>query len=548
MPNAPFLCARSMLHGGEEVAVSEEVIDRIAAHVTAREGGDPGQAIHEIIGETLFHERSRLEGATGPRADFDRLFFKRVARRLHHGNTGPDPALVREVVRHYTDEIRGHFDRRVYAVATRVLPVGLSALLNGLSPLHVLARARDLPSLEENVVLEGEIETLRSLVNAGTVILAPTHSSNLDSLLLGFAIFRMGLPPFSYGAGLNLFTNPLTSFFMNHLGAYTVDRSKTDPLYRSTLKEFATVLLERGHHNLFFPGGTRSRSGAIETHLKKGLLGTGIAAFKNNLRAGNAQPRIFVVPATATYPLVLEAQSLIVDFLERTGRGRYVRSVDEFNVVRHWLDFLSGLLRLRLRISLVIGKPFDPFGNEVDASGASHDSRGRPIDPSRYLVANGALVDDPARDAEYTSELATRLLQVYRTDNVALPAAILAFALFELLRRRSPRLDLYRLLRGVGPETTLPAAAVEEELAALLGELHVLARGGRIRIGDEAVDPKMVVRRGLETFRTYHAVPVIDRHGDHFRMRDANLAFYYRNRLEGYGLRGSAPLVGTAGQ
>ncbi|MGA7123681.1 MAG: 1-acyl-sn-glycerol-3-phosphate acyltransferase [Polyangiaceae bacterium] len=534
----------SMSHGGEESAVAEEVVGRIVARVLQREAGDRGHAIHEVVGETLFHERSRLEDASGPRADADNAFYKHVARRLARAEAGSDAALVREVVRHYTDEIRGHFDRRVYAVATRLLPVGLSALLNGLSPLHFLTRARDLPSIEKNVVLDGEIEKLQSLARVGTVILAPTHSSNLDSLLLGFAIFRMGLPPFSYGAGLNLFTNPLTSFFMNHLGAYTVDRSKTDPLYRSTLKEFATVLLERGHHNLFFPGGTRSRSGGVETRLKKGLLGTGIAAFKNNLRSKKPRPRIFVVPATATYPLVLEAKSLIVDFLERTGRGRYVRSVDEFNVVRRWVDFLSGLLRLRLRIPLVIGKPFDPFGNEVDASGASHDARGRLVDPSRYLVADGELVDDPARDAEYTSELASRLLQVYRADNVALPPAILAFALFDLLRRRSPGLDLYRLLRGVDPDARFPAAAVGAELSALVAEIRALARDGKIRVGAESVDPTVVVRRGLETFRTYHSVPVIDRQGEDFVMRDANLAFYYRNRLEGYGLRGSTPLIG----
>ena len=538
-----------MWHGGDEEALAGEVVDRITARVLAREApdeaarGDRAQRIHEIVGEALFHERNRLEDASDPRSDADRVFFKEVGQRLDGRPGAPDALLVRDVVRHYTDEIRGHFDRRVYAVATRVLPVGLSALLNGLSPLHLIAHAREVPSLAENLTIEGEVEALQSLVQRGTVILAPTHSSNLDSLLFGFAIFRMGLPPFSYGAGLNLFTNPLTSFFMTHLGAYTVDRSKTDPLYRATLKEFATVLLERGHSSLFFPGGTRSHSGAVETHLKKGLLGTGLAAFKNNLRAQKTRPRVFVVPATATYPLVLEAKSLVLDFLERSGKGRYVRTVDEFNVVRRWVDFLASLLRLKLRIRLVIGKAFDPFGNDVDASGASYDRRGRPIDPSRYLLADGAIADDSERDAEYTSGLASRLLEVYRADTVALPAAIFAFAVFELLRRRSPRLDVYRLLRSAGPDTSLPTAAVCAEVEALLEELRALARDGRIRLSDERAGAAAVLERGLETFRTYHTVPVIDRDRDRVQVRDANLVFYYRNRLEGYGLRGAAPLL-----
>ncbi len=52
----------------------------------------------------------------------------------------------------------------------------------------------------------------------------PTHASNLDSLALGYALQRDELPPVVYGAGKNLFTNPIISFFMHNLGAYRVDR------------------------------------------------------------------------------------------------------------------------------------------------------------------------------------------------------------------------------------------------------------------------------------------------------------------------------------
>ena len=37
----------------------------------------------------------------------------------------------------------------------------------------------------------------------------------------------------------------------------------------------------------------------------------------------------------------------------------------------------------------------------------------------------------------------------------------------------------------------------------------------------------------LSTFGRYHAVPVVDRLGAKLRVRDANLLFYYRNRLDG---------------
>jgi glycerol-3-phosphate O-acyltransferase len=41
-------------------------------------------------------------------------------------------------------------------------------------------------------------------------------------------------------------------------------------------------MIERGYHSLFFPGGTRSRSGMVEKRLKLGLAGTGVEAFARN--------------------------------------------------------------------------------------------------------------------------------------------------------------------------------------------------------------------------------------------------------------------------
>ena len=48
--------------------------------------------------------------------------------------------------------------------------------------------------------MQGEREHLRRLHEVGTLILAPTHVSNLDSVILGFASLQLGLPPVTYGA------------------------------------------------------------------------------------------------------------------------------------------------------------------------------------------------------------------------------------------------------------------------------------------------------------------------------------------------------------
>lgn len=519
----------------DEGSVAREAVDRVVSHTVGRtaDGGRP--TVEDALREAIHHERARLASATGARSVADRRFFGRLSRELGQERPQLREALLRELVQHYVGEIQGHFDPRTYAVATRLVPVAMSALLSGLSPANFVRSLGDLPRLQRNIVVEGEVAALQTLAGSGTVMLVPTHSSNFDSLILGLVLFQMGLPPFSYGAGLNLFRNPLTGFFMNRLGAYKVDRQKTDPLYRDTLKEFATVLLERGRHTLFFPGGTRSRSGAVETHLKKGLLGTGIVAFKNNVRRRKEHPHVFVFPATINYPLVLEARSLVADYLRQLGAGQYPPSGDEFARLWRWLEFLGSLLRLDLRVHVVIGKPLDPFGNEVDDADPAY--------PWRARERQSSVVDDSQQNAECTRELERRLLAAYHADNVALQTSIVAFALFELLRRRSPGLDLRRLLLHVRSCGPLSAPDVVDEVAAVLGELRAQAARGRIRMGNEVAGADAVVDRALRTFGTYHPVPVLKRRRDTLVVADADLLFFYRNRLEGYGLRGAAPLL-----
>jgi glycerol-3-phosphate O-acyltransferase len=165
----------------------------------------------------------------------------------------------------------------------------------------------NLGDLSGKVVIDGPLDHIRACADRGTLVVTPTHSSNMDSVVFGWSLHRAGLPPCTYGAGKNLFTNPFISFFMHNLGAYRVDRRLTHALYKDVLKTYSQVLLERGYHSLFFPGGTRSRSGAVEKKLKLGLLSTALAAYQAQLTRGEPQKRIYVVPATINYAITLEA-------------------------------------------------------------------------------------------------------------------------------------------------------------------------------------------------------------------------------------------------
>jgi len=515
----------------------EEVVNRTIERVVAR----GSRALEATLGDTIYYEQQRLKkGKPGKQRDKERAQYKGYRRQLVRGSDEQRKAVLREIVSFFTREILGNFDPRVHALATRAVPFGLKTLLNATSPRQLVEwRGSGGIDLGEHMMVEGKLDHARALRDRGTLIFAPTHSSNLDSIVLGYGMHEAGFPPLLYGAGLNLFENPLMSFFMHNLGAYTVDRRKKAPLYKEVLKEYATVSLELGYHNLFFPGGTRARSGAIEQHLKLGLLGTGLTAFGNNLRRGKTNPKIFVIPVVLSFDLVLEAETLVDDHLRETGQGRYIITDDEFASPRRILQFMRGLLELDTHIHIMLMEPLDVFGNRVDAEGRSLDGRGREVQIERYLEnAKGERVQDANRDQEYTRELGRHVADAYLRGNTVLPTHLVAFALFERLRTLNPGMDLYRLLRTGGMHESIAFSEAQRSVDDLLTRVRKLAEEGRLRLGERArtASAQELLTLALRAFGTYHTKPALERIGDRLYHRDRNLLFYYRNRLTQYGL------------
>ncbi|HVY60188.1 MAG TPA: 1-acyl-sn-glycerol-3-phosphate acyltransferase [Planctomycetota bacterium] len=497
-----------------------------------------GPAVDAWIHDTIYEERKRLERERGPARDADAAFYHEARQRALTASEEEKKAILRGIVERFVGEIAGNFDPRVYALATSVVPGGLALLLNALSPHRLLSQFPALPSLSTNVLIRGETETLKRLDKQGTVILCPTHSSNLDSIVVGWVLHRLGLPPYIYGAGLNLFSNPLLSFFMQNLGAYKVDRKKTATLYKDTLKEYCTVTLELGYDNLFFPGGTRSRSGGVESRLKLGLLGCGLRAYVNNLQRGAAQPKVFIVPCTLSYQLVLEAETLIDDYLKETGKARYVIDDDESSQLRRVASFLSQVVSLDSRMYLTVSPALDPFGNRVEADGESYDRRGRRVDATRYVTRDGKPVHDAQRDAEYTRELGDQVIASFRADNTLQSTNVVALTLFDLLRRKSPGLDLYRLLRTGGREDNVPIGELAAAVGRVVARIKEKSDKGEVRLDPRlyGLDADAIIGDALRAFASYHARAAVQRRGDRIYAGDMNLLFFYNNRAIGYGL------------
>jgi glycerol-3-phosphate O-acyltransferase len=298
-----------------------------------------------------------------------------------------------------------------------VLPRALTLLL---SPKDFSEGFRTAGRLQKHLTRRGPVETLRALSKRGTLVFVPTHLSNLDSVVFGFALDREGLPPVSYGAGKNLFSQPLPLVLHANLGAYRVDRRIRHELYKEVLKTYSTVLIERGYHSLFFPGGTRCRSGLVE---ERSSSGSWAPASRPSCTPWRGHPqRVFFVPATINYLLTLEASTLIADYLAEVGRNRYIIEDDESTQLERIVTLVRKLVMTTGSVVIRFGEPIDPFTNRVTEDGRSLDPRGREVDPATYVTRDGVPVHDEARDAQYTRELGEAICRRLRHSETVLPS------------------------------------------------------------------------------------------------------------------------------
>ena len=99
---------------------------------------------------------------------------------------------LREIVARYARDVAGNFDPRVYKFASRTIAPLIGMLMSPMQTVRHLGSAFDLRALDGRVVVNGPIGTIRSLTEKGTVIYVPTHLSNLDSVVFGFALERVG--------------------------------------------------------------------------------------------------------------------------------------------------------------------------------------------------------------------------------------------------------------------------------------------------------------------------------------------------------------------
>ncbi len=500
-------------------------------------------ALIEELEITRHLEKHRLaNNAWEVDPDDEVAFWKKVKADLMElsGSTetdGKELEVLYRIVDRYSNEIAGNFQTSYYRVARSVVTFGFARLLNASQTKRFSGLFRGSKTLRDKIRIRGYTDSLRTLAKKGTIVMVPTHFSNLDSILIGWVIHELGLPPFIYGAGLNLFNMKIFAYFMNSVGAYKVDRRKKNLLYLETLKTYSNLAVQTGCHSLFFPGGTRSRSGMIEKRLKLGLLGTALEAQRESFKT-DPDKKVFIVPVNLNYNFVLEAPSLINQYLMQKGKERYYLNSDEYTTSYKIVKFLIKFFTKQAEISVTIGHPMDLFGNYVTNEGRSIGKLGQPINPIDYFTKNGEIVTDKQRDEEYTRLLSNRIVEEFHKFNEVLPSILVAFVAYRLFRKQHSNLDLYAFLRLPEDELELKYDSFKESAANIIQVLQELAHNDKVLLApdfEKSLDEILVT--GLTNLGMYHSKRPLQKNSEgNIITEDLNLLYFYHNRLVGYNL------------
>ncbi len=502
--------------------------------------------VKELIEKTYYNEKIRLK--TDPyKIDpkDEKLFWSSVKKRLTNISIGESideendlKVLTEEIIHRYAEEILGGFKINTYKFAQRMIPRLLRRLLNSASARNFGRFYSNKYVLSERLFYAGHIDLIRAIAAKTTLVFVPTHFSNLDSMLVGWTINSIGVPPVTYGAGLNLFKTRILAYYISRLGAYKLDRRKKNDLYLNTLKMYSQLLIEENCNSLFFPGGTRARSGALETRFKLGLLGTVVEAQYENCKRGETDfTKIVLVPTTINYYFVLEAKQLIEQHLKRTGKEKYyLNNESDIKGISTVIQYIWKFFATSSQTAVTFGQPIDVFGNHINEQLESIDKHGRVANIADYFKREGAFVKDSQRNMTYTQFLGEHILREFRRGTIVFTSQIVAFVGYQMIKRMHRKLDLYDLLRLPEDDRVISYEDFSQNIYKLIIHIKAIAEQGEILIDPNVLKTvDEVIEHGIRNLGAYHNKrPLKINEKGLLTSENMNLLFYYHNRLSGF--------------
>jgi glycerol-3-phosphate O-acyltransferase len=287
-----------------------------------------------------------------------------------------------------------------------------------------------------------DLEGVKALGQRHPVVFLPSHKSNLDHLVLQYALHENGHAPNHTAGGINMNFFPVGPI-VRRSGVFFIRRSfKENPVYKFVLHHYIDYLVEKRFSLEWYIEGGRSRSGKLMPP-RFGLLAYVVDAY----RRGKAED-IYLIPVSIAYDQIQDVGDYAA---EQSGAPKQKESFG-------W--FLGVVRRLRRR-----------YGN-------IHFRFGEPISLAKALGS-----PDPSAEPN--------------PDEDSLELQKLAFEVCVRINRVTPITEnslVTLAMLGSG----FKALSVEEVVAALRNILLFVRTRGLPTVGELELDDAEGVRRALD--------------------------------------------------
>ena len=166
-----------------------------------------------------------------------------------------------------------------------------------------------------------ELEGVKRLCQKHPVVFLPSHKSNLDHLVLQYALHDNGHPPNHTAGGINMNFFPVGQL-VRRSGVFFIRRSfKDNEVYKFVLHHYIDYLIERRFSLEWYIEGGRSRSGKLLPP-RFGLLAYVVDAY----RRGKAED-VMLIPVSIAYDQVPDVGEYAA---EQSGRPKEKESLSWF--------------------------------------------------------------------------------------------------------------------------------------------------------------------------------------------------------------------------
>jgi len=303
------------------------------------------------------------------------------------------------------------------------------------------------------------IEKIADYAKHNPLVLAPSHRSYFDFLILSTAFYANHLVPPHIAARDNMAFGPFGAIWRRG-GAFFLRRSFDDPLYRMVFRSYVTYLIKQGYTQEFFIEGGRSRTGKTLAP-RLGMLAWNVDAFLQTARRD-----LFFVPIAITYEYLVEERAIVG---EREGEQKEDESV-------------LGLVRARKFLRRRFGSVWVNFGEPISLASALGDQR------EMFMRDGSPEVSEAKR--KFVESLGNRIAERINWAVVPTATAVAACAMLGEGRRGLFREELVDRIREIVELLRLQDARLAPSLTAFDGEFReaigsLLARG-LIRLSQDA--------------------------------------------------------------